>query len=116
MKVAIDSGPLTGGDSVRGVGVYTQNLVEHLRGIKGLDIDVVDFRIADFEKYDIVHYPYFKPYFTKLPIKKQSKVVVTIHDLIPLIYPDHYPPGVKGLVKLQIQKLMLHGVDAIITV
>jgi glycosyltransferase involved in cell wall biosynthesis len=116
MKVAIDSGPLTGGDSVRGVGVYTQNLVKELVKLRDIKVDLVDFRIADFENYDVIHYPYFKLFFTKLPIIKSSKVVVTIHDLIPLIYPKHYPPGIKGTFKLGFQKLMLKNVDTVITV
>jgi len=40
---------------------------------------------------------------------------VTIHDTIPLVFPEHYPPGVKGNLKFQIQKFSLKNVKAVIT-
>src|SRR5690606_29173970 len=45
----------------------------------------------------------------------RQKTVVTIHDLIPLRFPDHFPTGFKGRVKWYIQKKRLKNVDAIIT-
>lgn len=116
MKVAIDKEPLAGGHAVRGVGFYTKSLVEYLGRIKELKIDVIDFQKADFSKYDIVHYPFFHPFFITLPLSKKTKTIVTVHDLIPLIYPKHYPPGLKGKVKFQIQKLLLRKIDMTITV
>lgn len=115
-KVTIDKGPLTGGHAVRGVGAYTRSLIEHLKKIKELKVDAINFQKADLSKYDIAHYPYFHPFFITLPLSKKTKTVVTIHDLIPLIYPKHYPPGLRGRIKLQVQKLLLRKVDAIITV
>ncbi len=112
MKIVIDSGPLSSGHKVRGVGWYTGEL------IKALDekVEAVDFNNADLSKYNIVHYPYFSLYQRTLPLRKPaSKVVVTIHDLIPLIYPKHYPPGIKGSINFSLQKRALGYVDAIIT-
>ena len=43
IKVAIDSGPLTGGHAIRGVGTYTTFLIKYLRKIKGLEWDVAMF-------------------------------------------------------------------------
>ena len=107
-KVAIDSGPLTSGHKVRGVGVYTRELIKALKKeSKGLKIEAVNFKKADLTKYDLVHYPYFNPFFVTLPQKKPTKIVVTIHDLIPLIYPKNYPPGIQGKLKFQIQKYLL---------
>lgn len=81
-------------------------------------ISAVDFSKVDLSAYDIIHYQYFRPFFRDLPIRKPGKkVVLTIHDLIPLIYPKHYPPGVKGWFNWQINKwLVKNYVDAIITI
>jgi len=116
MKVAIDSGPLTSGHSIRGVGFYTRQLGGALKKEKSVEVDVVDFAKADLSHYDIVHYPAFHPYFLTLPFSLQAKTVVTIHDLIPLIYPKQYPAGLRGKLKFLIQKLLVSRVDAVITV
>jgi len=116
MKVAVDSGPLTGGHAVRGVGVYTRELTQELKKLrtKEIKIEVVDFGKVDLSRYDLVHYPYFHPFFLTLPFNKPAKAVVTIHDLIPLIYPKNYPPGLKGRLKYLIQKRLVRNVDGII--
>jgi len=116
MKVAIDSGPLTSGHSIRGVGFYTRHLSEALKKEKSVEVDVVDFAKADLSHYDVIHYPAFHPYFLTLPFNKPAKTVVTIHDLIPLIYPKQYPSGLRGKLKFLIQKLLVSRVDAVITV
>lgn len=123
MKVAIDSGPLSGGHSIRGVGAYTRELLSRLSDIKpkNLKIDYFDFsenkdKITSGE-YDIVHFTFFNPYFINLPLVKKSKIVVTIHDLIPLIYPKHYSPGIKGSIRLAVNRFLVREyVDRIITV
>jgi len=116
MKIAIDSRPLTGGHAVRGVGAYTKSLIEYLKKIKKIKVDVVDFQKIDLSKYDVAHYTYFHPFFLTLPFNKKTKVVVTIHDLIPLIYPKHYPPGWRGRFKFLIQKVLVKRTEGIITV
>lgn len=119
MRVAIDKRPLESGHSVRGVGVYTRELIRSLeqeaKKLKGFQISAINFQKEDLKKYDIIHYPYFNPFFITLPIKKFAKVVVTIHDLIPLIYPKHYPPGIKGKFSFFIQRRLVNNADAIIT-
>lgn len=119
MKVAIDSGPLQGGDSIRGIGFHTRELIRELKKLEDntFKIDAIDFNKSDLSKYDVVHYPYFRPHDLTLPFNKPAKkVVVTIHDLIRLIYPHAYPPGIKGQMKFMIQKFNLRNVDAIITI
>ncbi|KKU10085.1 MAG: Group 1 glycosyl transferase [Candidatus Woesebacteria bacterium GW2011_GWB1_45_5] len=111
LKAAIDSAPLTSGHGVRGVGFYTRNLIEAL----GDRVDAVDFRTADLTKYDVVHYPYFDLFSRTLPAREPTKSVVTVHDVIPLIYPDHYPPGIRGKINFSLQKKSLKNADAIIT-
>lgn len=114
MKIAIDSGPLSGGDSVRGIGTYVRQLTKYLKGV-----DVVDFSKVDLSKYDVAHFTRFHPFFISLPFTKplETKFILTIYDLIPLIYPKHYPPGIKGSIKWQINKFLIKkNVDAIITI
>ncbi|HJX59005.1 MAG TPA: glycosyltransferase family 1 protein [Patescibacteria group bacterium] len=116
IKVAINSGPAKSGDALRGIGVHTVNLVKHLRLLKDLDVDVVDFSKTDLSRYDIAHYQKFHPYFFSIPFSKKTKTVLTIHDLIYLIYPKKYPAGIKGRLRFWIQKLLINKSDAIITI
>jgi glycosyltransferase involved in cell wall biosynthesis len=120
MKVAIDSAPLTSGHSVRGIGVNTRELLEGFKLVphNGVQIEEVDFSKDNLSGYDIVHYQYFKPYFIDLPFSKTTrKVILTIHDLIPLIYPTHYPAGIRGMLSFAANKyLVKKNVDAIITI
>jgi glycosyltransferase involved in cell wall biosynthesis len=112
-NIAIDSGPLVSGDSVRGIGVYTREL------LKALKMDGVDLSHADLYKYEVVHFTRFNPFNICLPFHKpnKTKFVLTIYDLIPLIYPEHYPPGVKGWINWQVNKFLIkRNVDAIITI
>ncbi len=117
MKVAIDSGPLEGGHAVRGVGVYTRNLIVFLKKKRNISVESFDFKSKKdtLGNFDIIHYPYFDPYFLTLPLSRPAKTVVTIHDLIPLVYPKHYPPGLRGRIKAQLQKMSLKSVSAVIT-
>ncbi len=68
-------------------------------------------------EFDIVHYQYFFPHLLTLPSSKvANKVVVTIQDLINLIYPKNYPPGIQGKINFFKQKQRLKNTDAIITI
>lgn len=125
IKVAIDSSATVSGHAVRGIGVMVR---EEIKAIKQLHDKVIELDAFDFEsqdgkvklekgKYDIIHYPYFFPYALTLPeLKHANKVVVTIQDLIHLIYPKSYPPGFKGQLNLFRQKRGLKNIDAVITI
>lgn len=119
MKVAVDTGSAGGGNAVRGIGVHTSELLRALKELRYKDIEILgqDFGEAELSRYDLVHYTSFHPHFLTLPAKKPAeKVIVTIHDLIPLIYPKHYPPGLRGKLRFLEQKRRLKNVDAIITI
>ena len=119
MKIAIDSGPLNSKDSLRGIGFHTKELVQELSRLQenNFKLDLVDFNKTDLSKYDIVHYQSFNPYRSYLPFfKPAKKVILTIHDLIYLIYPRAYPPGIRGQINYFIQRFNLRNVDAIITI
>jgi len=116
MKVAINTSPLKNENRYRGIGIYTEQLVKSLGLLSASDFFcrlVEDKTIIEDD--DLIHYPFFDPFFLTLPLKKAKPTVVTIHDVIPLIFPEYYPPGIKGSLKLQIQKFSLKSVKAVIT-
>ena len=114
IRVAFDTGPLKSRDVVRGIGFHTKSLLEHLKKIKDIKIELEDVSRADLSKYDVVHYQKFHPYFFSVPFFKRQKSVLTIHDLTYLVYPDAYPPGIKGRLRFLIQKFLVRNMDAII--
>jgi len=112
-KIAVDIGPLSTGDSVRGIGVYTRELINALK------IDGVDVFASRLRAYGAVHFTRFNPFKISVPFNKPkgTKYVLTIYDLIPLIYPAHYPSGIKGFINWQINKYLIRrNIDAIITI
>lgn len=115
MRIAIDSSPLQSGHSIRGVGFYVRNLQKHLVEYdKENKYDFLD-DINKVGKLDLLHIPYFDPFFVHLPLIKKNKLVITVHDLTPLVFPDKFPVGVKGSLKWNINKQLLNRADAIIT-
>lgn len=116
MMIAIDISPLISGHSVRGTGFYLRNLKDAL--VSYFPNHAYSF-FSKGEKIpegaDIVHYPYLDPFFITLPLTKKYKTIVTVHDLIPLVFPQAFPSGIRGRVKWEIQKRLLSGVDAVIT-
>src|SRR3989344_4912294 len=114
MKVAIDTSPLISGHESRGIGAYTKNLVEEFKKGKW-DFDFVFFENGNYPSdVDLVHYPYFDLYFNTLPLKAYKPRIVTIHDVIPLVFPEHYPAGIKGRINFFFQKKTLKNVDTVI--
>lgn len=114
MKIAFCTSPLAGGHNIRGIGNYTRNLLSILKKYPGVEIEeFVDIKAV--KKADLVHYPYFDLFSRSLPLRKKFQTVVTIHDVIPLVFPKFYPPGKKGSLNLAIQKISLRSVSAVIT-
>lgn len=108
--------PMTG-SQVRGVGFYAERLFRALSR-RGTEVEWVNFSyVATGEgRFDLLHYPYFDPFFLTLPVVKAVKTVVTVHDLIPLVFPQGFPRGVRGEVKWRVQRRLLQMADAVITV
>lgn len=115
MKVALDISPLKSVHKFRGIGRYTQNLVEALK-----KSPIADFQVELIEKgpppqdADLIHYPYFDFFWSTLPLRKPKKTVVTIHDVTPLVFPQHFPPGIKGRARFFFQKVSLKGAVGVI--
>jgi len=116
MKIAIDISPLQTGHKVRGVGFYLQHLKDAL--VRYYPENDYYFFTKQDEipgNSDVVHYPYFDPFFLTLPFFQKKKTIVTVHDLTPLVFPQAFPAGIKGKIYWQIQKWHLKHVAAIIT-
>lgn len=114
MKIAINTLPLENTHKTRGIGYYTSRLTEALK--MGLSIQIIEFKDpSEVKDADIVHYPWFDFFFHTLPIKKTFPTVVTIHDVIPLMFSKNYPAGFKGWINLLLQKIALGSCKYIIT-
>lgn len=113
LNVLFDTSPLKGGHAVRGIGMYTRELFKELSLSDELRIYKNSDSI-DTKKY-IIHYPYFDLFFSTLPLLSTHKKIVTIHDVIPLKFPEYYPSGKKGALRYQKQKLALKNTSAVIT-
>jgi len=114
IKVLIDISPLQNANAIRGVGVYTRFLVESFQKLPEIKV-FTDAKLTQGQKINITHYPFFDLFFATLPLKKKTKTVVTIHDVVPLLFPKQYPAGIKGKLRFGKQRLALRSVDAIIT-
>ena len=108
MRIAIDTKPLLTGHAIRGIGSYVRNLTRELAKLK--KVESVESKNAE-----LIHYPYFDLFSHTLKIRDKP-VVVTIYDVIPLLYPKYYPTGIKGKFNFFLQKRELKKVTAIITI
>jgi len=106
------------GHAGRGIGTYASNLLKDLYKYQDeFQVQITEISTDDpnFNSFDLIHYPYFDLFFHSLPILHTPKFVVTCHDVIPLEFSNHYPPGVRGAANLLLQKLALKNVSAVIT-
>lgn len=104
------------GSGPRGIDLYARNLYEELSLVYPHDQFFVGPLAAERSHLDLVHYTFFDPFF--LTIRRGGPVkhcVVTVHDLIPLKFPAHFPAGLKGRFKWLIQKDLLRHADGILT-
>ncbi len=116
MHIGIDISPTRSGHRARGIGNYAKLLEEALRQIKCEHSFYFFTRGEKLPKnIDLVHYTYFDPFFLTLSLLQPIPFVVTVHDLIPLAYPERFPKGVRGEVKWAIQKKALRHARRIIT-
>lgn len=115
MRIAINTLPLSSGHKNRGIGIYTKNLIDNLTKFDKKNQYIFFENINQLKDVDLVHYPFFDPFFLTLPINKPFPTVVTVHDLTPIVFSKHYPRGIKGEIKWQIQKYSLINSTHIIT-
>jgi glycosyltransferase involved in cell wall biosynthesis len=108
MKIALINHP-NSTNLHRGIGIYTKNLSKEL--IKQPNLSLV----STPESADLIHFTFFDLFFPTLPATSVTPIVVTIHDVIPLIFPKFFPTGIKGKLSFYRQLLALHQVAAVIT-
>ena len=120
IKIGFITTSLHDANAVRGVGAYTRRLLPELKKqSRNFDIEILEITNPcnlEPKTYNLIHYPYFDLFNHTLPIIKTTRTVVTVHDVIPLEFPDHYPPGIHGWLNLQLQKFALANVERVITV
>jgi glycosyltransferase involved in cell wall biosynthesis len=121
-KVAIDVSPTFDGNSLRGIGYFTKNLIPALQKeiatnpqFKNIEINLIENCKQTHDQYDLVHYPFFDPFKLTLPPKKNIPTIVTVYDLIPRQFKEHFPVGLRGEVYWQLQKFRLKQSDYLVT-
>lgn len=104
------------GSGPRGVDVYARNLYNNLSSILGHGKVTLSHDQGTSHSSSITHYTFFDPFFLTLWGKRHaSKYVVTVHDLIPLVFPTHFKIGLRGHLKWLLQRTALRGASAIVT-
>jgi glycosyltransferase involved in cell wall biosynthesis len=115
MKIVFPTLALGNASKTRGVGAYTRELVSALRNSFPTD----EFIETKGDPYatgaGLVHYPFFDPFYLTLPWHFVLPTLITIHDLIPLKYPLHYPAGYRGRFKWLVQRFRASRAAGIIT-
>lgn len=101
--------------STRGIGVYTRELIAALQKLHPKSKFISSTTLSEKMGIQLVHYPYFDPFFLSLKIFKNIPTIITIHDLIPLKFGAHFPVGIKGKLKWWVQRARARKVDHIIT-
>jgi len=122
ISIALDVSPLNNGNSLRGVGYYTQHLSDSLQKEISSNpqyhhwhLDLIEKTTSKTTDYSLVHYPFFDPFFLTLPLKHQSPFIVTVHDLIPIQFRSHFPVGPRGEINWLIQRHRLKKADFLLT-
>lgn len=96
--------------------MYAKHLIDALRTFEPAHTYTLCGPGEKPEKHiDLIHYPYFDPFLRTLPLRTPKPTVVTVHDLIPLLFPKEFPKGIRGTVKWMIQKKALKAKQRIIT-
>lgn len=119
MRIIVDISPIdkssTSEHKVRGVGKYITLLKENLEKFDDKNTYIFSSNPEKEKDADLIHYPYFDPFFVTLPIIKKKKSLVTVHDLIPISHKEEFPVGIKGELKWKINKGLLRRTDGILT-
>ncbi len=118
MRIAVDTSPIgkksDSAHKVRGVGMYINMLVDNLPKFDKKN-EYIFFEGNKYpENVDLVHYPYFDPFFLTLPSSIKKKFAVTVHDLTPLVFKKNFPAGLKGNIRWLLQKKRLQGAGVVI--
>ena len=115
MKVSLPIHGLHGQSHARGIGVYAKELLKSLQKLFPHDhfYSTANQYVASHP--DLIHYPFFDPFFLTLHLDRKVPTLVTIHDLIPLKFPLHFKTGIRGKLKWLIQSAKVKRATHIIT-
>jgi len=116
MRVLFADAEVVQKHAFRGIGSYALALRSALQRISSdpdLSFSLVNEQIL--EKPDLIHYPHADLFFRTLHPPANIPFVVTLHDVIPLVFPRQYPTGIKGKLRWLGQKKVLRKAAAIIT-
>lgn len=114
MKILLDDVSLRTAHAARGIGTYTRQLLQALEKLHTVSVTTGDWK-KEWKAVDLVHFPFLDLFWATLPHLRKP-VVVTIHDVIPLQFPEQYPVGKRGKLAFWRQKRALRHVEAVITV
>jgi hypothetical protein len=114
IKIGFPSAIASSNHAGRGIGFYTKYLIASLQETSEVSIKMVESR-SDISEVDVMHYPTFDFFKQTLKIDPKKPTVVTIHDVTPLLFPNNFPPGIKGQINLFFQKRQLQKASKIIT-
>ena len=115
MNVVLDISPLHTGHKTRGIGIYTRELICALKKIDRANRYLLTTRPQDVKRVSLIHYPYFDLFFRSLPLWNKLPTVVTIHDVIPLVFRREFRPGLRGKLAYYLQRFSLHSIKTVIT-
>ncbi len=115
IKVALVKPPQAG-SLARGTGYYIDHLLASLP--KYAQPALVEFSRSPwaYQKFDLVHFPYFDEYFFTLPPVLPKRSVVSILDCTKLKFKDHFPVGPRGKIAWSWQKTRAARAAAVITI
>lgn len=115
-RIAFDISSTKSDHRFRGIGTYAIQLLSQLQLLakKDHELELVTFS-RQIPTADLYHFPAFNPFFFSVSFNTINRSIITIHDLIPIEYHQHFPSGLKGTCKWQIQKLMLKRSLSVIT-
>lgn len=104
------------GSGPRGVDVYARNLYDSLSTMLGSGNVYLSHDRSSGRHVDLTHYTFFDPFFLSLWGKlPRNRFVVTVHDLIPIVFESKFKIGIRGKLKWLLQKSALNQASAIIT-
>lgn len=115
MNVYLHDEPLSSGHKFRGIGFYTKSLIKSLNKLKDIELLLASENPKVPLGTDIIHYPYFDLYEKSLKIHGSIPTVVTVHDVIPLVFPERFPAGIRGTANLWFQIRALNKAACILT-
>jgi hypothetical protein len=114
MNIFLHTGPLESGHRVRGIGSYTRSLLQGLSNDASITVTSGN-QIDTAVDCDIIHYPFFDLFQRTLKVHPTIPTIVTVHDVIPLLFPKQFPIGVRGSFSFHWQKRALKKASVICT-